>query len=96
MKKIRSLSSIAIVALAIGSAALLSGCSDATWSKVWAWGQEHRVKVYSNGLLIGNFCATGKIENDTTSDGYYFQDKATGNVVTISGDVQITIGCEAE
>ena len=80
----------------LASSGLLAGCSDATWAKYNAWGVDHQVKVYSNGTLIGDFCSTGKIENDVASDGYYFQDRNTGNVVTVSGDVQITIGCDQD
>jgi hypothetical protein len=79
------------VLLALGIA--LGGCSDATMAKYNSWGNDHRVKVFSGGELIGEYCSTGKIENDGP-DGYYFQNKNTGQLETISGDVQITIGCD--
>ncbi len=68
-----------------------SGCSNADISGVKAWGAKHHVKQYSGGVLIGEWDSTGKIENETHSDGYYFEDVKTKKIVRISGDVQITI-----
>jgi hypothetical protein len=31
------------------------------------------------------------VYSEEGSDGYYFEDKATGKVVEVSGDIQITI-----
>lgn len=67
------------------------GCSNANLGAVSAWGQDHIIKQYSGGQLIGQWESTGKVENEDHSDGYYFTDKATGRLVVISGDVQITV-----
>lgn len=56
-----------------------------------AWGKKHRVQLYSGGKQIGEWVTSGKIENESQSDGYYFRDDKTGKVVMIGGDVIITI-----
>lgn len=72
----------------------LQGCSDATQSRINASGNEHHVRQFSGGELIGEWCATGKIENESRSDGYYFNDRETGQLVSVSGDIQILVGCQ--
>lgn len=69
----------------------ISACSDAEKSAMSAWGQKHRVKMYSGGQVVGEWTSTGKIVNETDSDGYYFKDDQTGKIVTVSGDVTITV-----
>ncbi len=78
------------------SVVVISGCSNATWSGVKAWGKEHHIKQFSGGVLIGEWLSTGKIENEEHSDGYYFEDDATRTMISISGDVQIFVVKEPE
>ena len=66
-------------------------CSDAERSAFSALGKKHRVKMYSGGVVVGEWTSSGKIENEDQSDGYYFKDDATGKMVTVSGDVTITV-----
>jgi hypothetical protein len=54
-----------------------------------AWGKEHSVSLYSGGHLIGHWETTGLVKNEGSSDGYYFQDKETGKLIRISGEVII-------
>lgn len=68
----------------------ISACSNADWAATRAWGQTHHVKQFSGGVLVGEWDTDGKI-NETQSDGYYFEDKATGKIVSVSGTVQITV-----
>lgn len=75
----------------IAGAIAMGGCSNGDQAKISAWGQDHVVKQFSCGQQIGQWESTGKVSNEAQSDGYYFQDKATGLMVTVSGTVQITV-----
>jgi hypothetical protein len=71
----------------------LSACSNAQMAAIGNWGQPAKVKVYSGGKLIYEGVATGKVENENQSDGYYFQDKCIpgdNKLVEVSGQVVIT------
>lgn len=70
---------------------LLSGCSNAQIAAVSAWGKRHDVICYSGGKIIYQGYTTGKIENESHSDGYYFQDDETKQFVTVSGQCVITV-----
>ena len=67
------------------------GCSYANRSEISSWGKKHRVTLYSGGKQIGQWVASGKVENESQSNGYYFQDDATGKLVRINGDVVIEV-----
>lgn len=78
------------VALVLVSA-ILGGCSNANMAKFEAIGKRHLVKCWSGGVLIYESTTTGKIENETKSDGYYFQDEKTSKLVRVSGNCLITV-----
>jgi hypothetical protein len=65
---------------------LTSGCTDATWSKVTQYGGSQHIKCYSGGVLIYEGDSTGKVVSEQGSDGYYFEDATTHEVVEISAD----------
>jgi len=69
----------------------LGGCSNATQSKINAWGVPHHIKQFSGGRLVQEWDSTGAVSNEEKSDGKYFQDAATGKLVAVSGDLQITV-----
>lgn len=73
------------------TAIFISACSDAERSAFNALGKKHRVTMYSGGKIVGEWVSSGKIENESNSDGYYFKDDATGKMVTVAGDVTITV-----
>lgn len=68
-----------------------TGCSNANYAAMSAWGKRHDVKCYSGGVVIYDGYTTGKVENESGSDGYYFQDSGTGKFVTVSGNCVITV-----
>lgn len=76
---------VALMALAA------AGCTDAEVSRVMAFGDPHRIKVYSGGVMIGEWVTTGTVLNEGASDGYVFTDAATGQMVRVSGEVIITL-----
>jgi hypothetical protein len=79
------------VAIMCGALGATAGCSDATQAKYNAMSSPHIIKQYSGGQLIGSWESTGQVQNEAQSDGYYFQDAATHKLVTVTGDVQITV-----
>lgn len=68
----------------------LASCTDATRAKMGGYGDEHKVQLYNGGKLVREWTASGKVLSEETSDGYYFNDKETGKLVEVSGDVVIT------
>jgi hypothetical protein len=69
---------------------LIFSCTDSTQEKLFNYGNEFRVEMYSGGQLVRSWTSTGKVSSEEGSDGYYFKDKATGKLVEVSGDVVIT------
>lgn len=82
---------IFVVAIAFTLIVLLSGCSDAARSKLSnrLTGEEASVKCYSGDLLIYDGVSTGKISTEQSSDGYYFREKSSGDLVEVSGNCVI-------
>ena len=78
--------------LGVVTIAMLSftGCTDATKAKFGGYGDEHRVEMYSGGEKVREWISSGKVQSEANSDGYYFNDKDTGALIEVSGDVVIT------
>jgi hypothetical protein len=70
---------------------LLAGCSHAGVAKMLSNGRDHHIIQFSGGQKVGEWISNGRVFSEEHSDGYYFEDKATGKVVEVSGDLQITI-----
>lgn len=80
----------ALMALATTALFALASCTDATRAKIGGYGDEFKVEMYSGGKLVRTWTSSGKVQSEQRSDGYYFNDKATGKLVEVSGDVVIT------
>ena len=77
---------VAIVALG------LSSCKDSTMAQFNALGKHHIVTLYAaDGKVINTWESTGNVSNQTSSDGWYFEDVTTGKLVEISGTMIITV-----
>ena len=59
-----------------------SACTDATWDKYRVLGDSAEVKCYSGGKLIFHGVSTGKVENETNSDGYF----ARWDIIYLEGE----------
>ena len=70
---------------------LLTGCYSANRAKMLSSGRDHHIIQFSGGKVVGEWTSNGRVFSEEHSDGYYFEDKATGKVVEVSGDIQITI-----
>jgi len=65
-------------------AVMFAGCSDATRSRLGAYGEGGTVKCYSGGKLIFEGQSTGKIE--ANNSGFDFRDAKTGKLIRAYGD----------
>lgn len=68
----------------------LSGCTDAGIAKMVSYGNTSLVQCYSGERLIYEGTSTGKVSNESSSDGYFFEDSATGLLMEVSGNCVIT------
>lgn len=81
-----------LVTTILAAATLLGlvGCTEAERAKFSGLGSEHLVEMYSGGVKVREWTASGKVLSEADSDGYYFKDKDTGALIEVSGDVVIT------
>jgi len=68
------------------STCLLFSCTDAEMGKYKAYGKSSHVKCYSGGRLILDTKTSGKVLSEKTSDGYYFTEASSGDIVEVSAD----------
>jgi len=73
------------------SSVLFTSCTDATWDKTFALTKPHTIQMYSGGKLVRTWHSTGKVKTEESSDGYYFRDVETKQLIRVSGDVVISI-----
>ncbi len=76
--------------LVVVTCASLAGCTDAEKAKYGGYDKPYRVEVLSGGQVVRTYTTTGKVLSEEHSDGYYFTDAATGELVELSGQVIIT------
>ncbi len=70
----------------------LSSCKDSTRAQFSAMNKPHIVTLYgATGTVISRWESTGSISNEDNSDGWYFEDAATGKLVEITGTIVITV-----
>jgi hypothetical protein len=80
----------AVLSAALLGAGMMAGCTDAERAAMAAWGEEAIVLSYSGGKLTYAGISSGKIQSESGSDGYYFNDKCTNNsLAEVGGDVNI-------
>jgi len=71
---------------------IMSSCKDATQAQYNALGKPHIITLYGcNGNIIKTWESTGSVSNETNSDGWYFEDVATGKLVEITGTIIIEV-----
>ena len=78
-----------VTVAAIAFALSFTGCSDAQWGKLGAYGDSATITCYSGGKLIYNGESTGKVISEKSSDGYFFKDKKDGKLKEVSGNCVI-------
>lgn len=70
----------------IAAAVLFSGCTDAYFGKLKSLGSSASVKCYSGGKLVVDTISTGKIRSEANSNGYYFVEKDTDEMIEVDAD----------
>lgn len=75
------------IVLFVGIVAM--GCTNADISRIGALGSVGEITCYSGGNIIYHGKSTGKIETENGSDGWYFQEDSTKNLIRVSGDCVI-------
>lgn len=68
---------------------LLLACTDAEKAQYSALGSSGHITCYSGGKVIYEGDSTGKILTEDRSDGWFFVDAKTKNLVRVSGDCVI-------
>jgi hypothetical protein len=78
-----------IILLSVLLVSLLTGCTDAKRAKVFSIGDSAKVDCYSGGKLIYSGLSSGKVSSVKDSDGYFFVDKSSGDLMEVSGNCVI-------
>jgi hypothetical protein len=69
----------------------LCACTDAQRSKIAGLNSEFKVEMINcDGTVARSWVSSGKVSNESNSDGYYFRDKETGQLVEVTGRLVIT------
>lgn len=77
--------------IVIFSLFILNSCTDSRKSKVFGLGKEYRIELINcDGSITHSWISTGKVQSESSSDGYYFTDKTTKKLIEVSGTVIIT------
>jgi hypothetical protein len=66
------------------------GFGAAGMSKFGSIGRSHKIEMYSGGVKVREWISDGRVENEESSDGFYFCEKSSGVLVRVSGDIVIT------
>ena len=80
---------IVVIITILGALAFMALGTDATRSKIMAFGSGATIKCYSGGVVIYEGKSTGKIKSEEYSDGYYFKDAADKKLKEVSGNCVI-------
>lgn len=78
----------------LAAASLVSACTDASKAKFGALGDSARVICHSGGKVIFDDFSTGKVQNEESSDGYYFVARSTNRLVQTSGECNLDYGAK--
>jgi hypothetical protein len=73
------------VVLAVTCVAEISGCTDAKMAQFTSLGRPGHIKCYSGAQAIYEGDSTGKISTEQGSDGWFFQEKGTNDLIRVSG-----------
>ena len=77
-----------LVGIVFGST-LLCSCSDAELAARAARGQDHRIRLYSGGEVVGEWTSQGYTRSPEGSSIVVFKDKASGLYVKLRGTIAI-------
>lgn len=70
---------------------ILGGCTDAQRSKMSGFGDKFSVQLVNcDGTITHQWTSSGKVLSESNSDGYYFNDAKTGDLIEVTGSLIIT------
>ena len=83
--------------LAIGVPAMLAvaglvACSNASMTETFNYGSSARVTCYSGNLMTVDDFSTGRVETESSSDGWHYVSTTTGRLFHASGACYIDYG----
>ena len=85
----KNMKKIVIILIAVVA---LSSCKDATIAQFNALNKKHIITQYGcDGKVINKWISTGSVSNEEHSDGWYFEDEATGKLVEVTGQIVIEV-----
>ena len=67
-------------------------CTDAEMAKIGGYGDQFKIELVScsTGEVLRVWTSSGKVLSESNSDGYYFNDAATGVLTEVTGTIIIT------
>lgn len=68
--------------------AMLS-CTDAECAQATSYGSGGKVVCYSGGAVVYDGKATGKVLTEEQSDGWYFREEGSGDLIRTNADCVI-------
>ena len=78
--------------LTLFAIATLASCKDAKMAQFSSLGKPHIITMYGcDGRIIRQWESTGSVSNEAKSDGWYFEDAATGKLVEVTGPIVIEV-----
>ena len=66
-------------------ASMMIGCTDGERGKIVAIGKPGHIECWSAGIKFYEGESTGKIQTEEQTDGWFFVEKGTDNLIRISG-----------
>lgn len=77
--------------LLISIVLIIFSCSDAKRAKISGFYDEFKIEMINcDGTVAREWISTGKVLSEEGSDGYYFEDKDTGDLIEVTGTIIIT------
>ena len=68
---------------------LFTGCTDAEYALQTSYGNKFKITLYSGGQIVREWTSTGKVFSEEASDGYFFVDEDTNQLVRVTGDLVV-------
>lgn len=70
---------------------LLMSCTDAERAKITGFGSRFKIEMINcDGSVARTWISSGKVLSEANSDGYYFNDAETGDLIEVTGRLVIT------
>ena len=81
-----------IMIMVMAMSLVLFSCKDASIAQWNAQGKQHIITMFGcDGKIIAQWTSTGSVKNEAQSDGWYFEDAATGKLVEITGNIVVQV-----